>query len=241
MPQHTITEETVSPNHISPSARAEMFKLFRAYYDKVSRSIFYRDLAEKDLVILLHTADGRLAGFTTLSVHEASTGSQRIRYIFSGDTVMDSSHWGRGHLLRSWFRVAGAIKAQAPRRKLYWFLIVKGHRTYRILHDFFREYVPRAKGNQDASLMRLRDALAKRKFGDLFDPATGLVEFPVSRGQLAQRLQDAQSYISRPPVRDFLGLNPHYARGVELACVAELAESNMKSYAAIAFGKGFRA
>jgi hypothetical protein len=235
-----VDEELAPPQALGPRVRRDMFGLFAAHYDGVRRETFERDLADKDLVILLRGADGRLLGFTTLAICDLQVDSRCIRYIFSGDTVMDSRHWGRGHLLRSWFRVAGAIKAQAPRRTLYWFLIVKGHRTYRILENFFRNYAPRPTRGDDPKLVKLRDTLATRRFGTLYNPATGLIEFPVSRGQLAKRLQDAHEHASRPLVRDFLTLNPNYAQGVELACVAELDESNLKSYAARAFRGGCR-
>jgi hypothetical protein len=240
MARSKIQEKLISPRKLSASIRDEMFELFAAHYDAVRRATFEEDLSNKDLVILLCAPEGRLLGFTTLSIHEAKNGLRPIRYIFSGDTVMDSKHWGHGHLLRSWFRVAGSIKAQAPRKDLYWFLIVKGHRTYRILEAFFYEYAPRVTRQQDPSLIRLRNKLARKKFGAFFDPSTGLIEFPASRGQLATRFQDAHALVSRPMVRDFLRLNPNYAHGVELACIAKLSETNLKSYATEAFRRGLR-
>lgn len=240
MVRDKFEEELLSPRAIGAIVRDEMFKLFAAHYDLVSRKAFASDLAEKDLVILLWSHDKTLRGFTTLSVHQTSVASRPIRYIFSGDTVMDSRHWGRSALLRSWFRVAGTIKAEAPDTELYWLLIVMGHRTYRIFGAFFHEYVPRLSREQSPSLLAVRNALGRDKFGRFFEEASGLIEFPTSRGQLAKRLQDAHAYTNRPGVKDFLTLNPRYAQGVELACTAELTESNMKSYAAVEFRNGMR-
>lgn len=235
-----MEEELRAPKELGEHVRNEMFALFTAYYDAVLRTTFEDDLSAKDFVILLRGVDRKLLGFSTLSLHEASDGPRRVRYIFSGDTVMDSNYWGPGHLLRSWFRIAGSIKTQQPATDLYWLLLVKGHRTYRILPDFFHHYAPRLTQFQNPALIRLRDNLARAKYGDFFDPSTGLITFPSSRGQLAAHLHDAHASISRPLVRDFLELNPHHAHGVELACIAELSEANLKSYAKTEFGKGMR-
>ena len=236
-----MNEELFAPDELGAHVRHEMYELFVAYYDAVPRTTFDEDLANKNLVILLRGPDRRLLGFTTLSVHEARCGARPIRYIFSGDTVMDFNHWGPGHLLKSWFRLAGSIKAQDPRTELYWLLLCMGHRTYRILADFFQHYAPGLAKQQDVALIRLRDQLAHAKYGDCFDASTGLVTFPASRGQLAAHMLDAHAFMSRPLVRDFIKLNPHHAHGVELACIAELSEANMKSYAKTEFGRGLRA
>src|SRR5262245_1432532 len=137
-----VDEELFAPRQLGAQVRDEMFELFTAYYDAVLRTTFEEDLANKDHVILLRGPDRRLVGFTTLSVHDVGSGAQRVRYVYSGDTVMDSDYWGPGHLLRSWFRFVGSIKAQQSEAELYWILLVKGHRTYRILPDFFHCYAP---------------------------------------------------------------------------------------------------
>ena len=179
-----MEEEILAPNELGAHVRDEMFALFIAYYDAVLRTTFEEDLANKDLAILLRAPDRKLVGFTTLSIHDASDGARRVRYIFSGDTVMDSSYWGPGHLLRSFFRMAGSIKAQQPETDLYWLLLVMGHRTYRIMADFFHHYAPRLKKPQDPALIGLRDNFARTKYGDYFDPSTGLITFPSSRASL---------------------------------------------------------
>ena len=236
-----MDEEVIAPTDLPARVRDEMFLLFTVYYDKVLRTTFEEDLANKDIVILLRESDRNLVGFTTLSIHEADDGGRRVRFIFSGDTVMDSNHWGPGHLLRSWFRMAGSIKGQAPDTELYWLLLVMGHRTYRIMADFFRRYAPCVRHANDPALIRLRDDFSRKKYGEYYDPATGLVTFPSSRGQLAARLQDAHTAVHRPTVREFLTLNPEHPQGVELACIGELSEANLKSYARTEFRKGLRA
>ena len=50
-------------------------------------------------------------------------------------------------LLRAWFRAAGAVKARVGEGRLLWFSIMMGHRTYRILPNFFRDFFPSIDGH----------------------------------------------------------------------------------------------
>jgi hypothetical protein len=63
-----------------------------------------------------------------------------IMALFSGDTIISHHHWGEQELAHAWCYFAGQIKRQCPELPLYWFLIVKGHRTYRYLPAFTRRF-----------------------------------------------------------------------------------------------------
>ena len=89
---------------------------------------------------------------------------------FSGDTVLDSSNWGDPVLLRAWFRAAGAAKARVGEGRLLWFSIMKGHRTYRILPNFFRDFFPSIDGHDRSGLARIRDEIATARYGSPLDP-----------------------------------------------------------------------
>ena len=233
-----MDEEVLIQKQLASQTRDEMFELFTSYYDEVARTTFDEDLANKDLVILLRDSSRKIVAFTTLAVSETRDTARHVRYIYSGDTITNSDYWGPGHLLRSWFRLAGSIRAEHPKTNLYWILLVKGHRTYRILNGFFKHYVPRLGQQQDPKLTELRDDFCRRKFGIYFDASTGLIRFPTTRGQLASHLQDEEAFKGKPLVGEFLKLNPQGGQGVELACIAELCESNLKSYARAEFARG---
>src|SRR4030095_16178745 len=65
-----------------------------------------------------------------------------IRVLYSGDTVVDREHWGQQALSFAWVRHLGVLAQRFPRERLVWFLLVKGHRTYRYLHVFARTFFP---------------------------------------------------------------------------------------------------
>src|SRR6266567_3805898 len=147
--------ETAEPGALDAATRSEMFGLFRRYYDNVGYGTFERDLDEKSDVLLIRDGNGAICGFTTLVVKHLQVRDMPVAYLFSGDTVQDEALWANPLLLNEWFRHAGRIKARMePGRRLFWFLITKGHRTYRVMSTFFRAYVPDGADDSPA-LLRL--------------------------------------------------------------------------------------
>src|SRR5258705_9441036 len=169
---------------LSERAIGAMFELYDQYYDATSRPLFEADLRNKDYVVTLRETSGALAGFSTLAVLEAEVGGRRLRAIYSGDTIIDHAHWGTQALAFTWIRFAGTVKAWAPDLSLYWFLIVKGHRTYRYLSAFSVDFYPRWDRPTPARERGIMDELARGRFADTYDATRGVVSFPCSRGHL---------------------------------------------------------
>ncbi len=119
-----------------------MFELYQTYYAGTTRALFETDLREKHMAVILREPSGALAGFSTLAVLDAVVDGRRLRAIYSGDTIIHHDHWGTQALAFTWIRLAGTIKAWAPQLPLHWFLIVKGHRTYRYLSAFSVRFYP---------------------------------------------------------------------------------------------------
>ena len=132
-----------------------MYRLYSRYYAGGSHSRFMQDLSQKDYCILLQDERQAVRGFTTLAISEHVISNQRLRCLFSGDTVIQHQFWGEQTLPRAWCRFAGHLKAQEPQLPLYWLLIVKGHRTYRYLKVFpgviFRRSTARPRNRSGAS------------------------------------------------------------------------------------------
>jgi len=120
---------------------AAMAGLYLGNFDGSSEAIFREDLAEKDEAILLYKAD-ELAGFTTLKVLEFDWHNSLARAVYSGDTIVAPRHWGQQALAFAWIARIGEIKRQAPALPLFWFLLVKGHRTFKYLSAFGKSFFP---------------------------------------------------------------------------------------------------
>src|SRR3546814_14178203 len=95
--------------------------------------------------------------------------------MYSGDTIVHQDHWGQQALAFTWIDFSGALKSAAPEFPLYWFLLVKGHRTYRYLRAFYRVFHPAPLRETPPEIKMLMDHLARGKFGAFYDWQTGVV------------------------------------------------------------------
>lgn len=193
--------------------RDAMFALYTAYFATGDRVTFERDLAEKEWVILLCDDDGGIAGFSTLMRMEAGDAT----VFFSGDTIVARHRWGTFDLPRLW---AQHVFAHAD-ASTYWFLISSGWRTYRYLPLFFRDFYP-----QDASMKPLLDHVAGAKFGEAYDPRTGVIRL-ATPAPLREGVSDPSRRMHDPHVRFFVEANPGHADGDELACLVRVGVDNL--------------
>ena len=224
--------KVIRTTELDESRIAEMSALYLDNYAGSNDAVFRADLMEKDQALLVFNGD-TLVGFTTIKLYGVEWQAKDTGIVFSGDTIVDPLHWGQRELAFAWLRYVGSIKAATPDRPLYWFLLVKGHRTYRYLPVFSRQFFPCWQDGGAGHLKPLADFLARTRYGTDYNPETGVVEFSESRGHLrtAIALPDIDE-LERQDVRFFLARNPGYLRGNELVCVCELAVDNLKPLAA---------
>lgn len=211
-----------------------MATLYLDNYDGSSEALFREDLADKDEAVLLYHG-GALIGFTTLKLYEVMWRGVRVRIVYSGDTIVSPAHWGQQELALAWIKRIGQIKRMALFVPLYWFLLVKGHRTFKYLSVFGKSFYPHWQIDR-SDLKPLADQLATAKFGNAYNPLTGVVEFAESRGHLKERIaHPTPEELARPATQFFLRSNPGYRQGHELVCICELELFNMKPLTARVF------
>lgn len=216
-----------------------MYSLYARYYDGTSWELFQQDLSNKDYTILLWDEQHKIQGFSTLSVLKFEFAGQPQQAIFSGDTIISHLYWGEQTLPLAWCRLAGKIKASALEQPLYWFLIVKGYRTYRYLPVFTKRFYPTWEYPTPAKEQAIMDYLAQLRFGKYYDFQSGLVRFPTSQGHLrSQWAEIKDEFRLKPDICYFLERNPGYYQGHELVCLTELSEENMRSHARRGFLEG---
>jgi len=211
---------------VSSVDRERLFALYELYYEGADRQRFFDDLDEKDSVILL-IDDGEIAGFSTQKVFPFD----RVRVLFSGDTIIDPRHWGTQELVRAWCRFAGRTKGEAPDTPLYWFLISKGHRTYMYLPLFFNRFHPSCDHTPTDFERDLMQRLGSFRYGDRYDAASGLIDEDAPLDRLRPEIDSAPDRARNRHVSFFLEKNPRYADGVELLCLTEISAENMRSFA----------
>jgi hypothetical protein len=235
-----LTSIIVRADRLTPFNKKAMFTLFAEYYDSVSFENFTKDLSNKEYVILLEDESKLIRGFTTITVmKETSPEGNSYRAIFSGDTIIHHQFRGEQQLPVTWFKLAGSIKAAFPNDPLFWFLIVKGEKTYRYLPAFFNHYYPCYNNETPPSYKDMMTQLSRSRFGDLYDADSGLIRFPRSQGHLKSfETIIKDSVLKKPEIQFFLKKNPHFDRGDELVCLAELYLENLRSLANRAFQEG---
>jgi hypothetical protein len=161
-------------------------------------------------------------GFSTLKFFEASVDGSSVRAVFSGDTIVERQYWGQPALQRTFLLRLLKEKIRRPFSPLHWFLITKGFKTYLLMANNFIRYYPSPDGSLE--LMEHTHVFAQTLFGPYFSKETGLIDL----GEFAPRLKSEVAPIrsavelSHPKIAYFESLNKEWARGVELACVANL-------------------
>ena len=212
---------------ITENDRKEIVDLYLAYYDGSNEAQVLSDLEEKTEILLLYFEES-LVGFTTLQLYDFEWQDSLIQIIYSGDTVVHRAHWGQQALAFAWIANLGKLIRERPDVPLYWFVILKGHRTYKFLPAFGKSFYLHWSIDR-SDLKPLADALALDKFGSEFSPDTGIVKFSKSRGRLNPEIAfPSEEEKSKESVQFFLERNPGYVLGHELVCLCEISEENMR-------------
>lgn len=220
-----IEHSTIEVKDLSSRERATMFALMQEYYLGVRRETFERDLSQKEHVMLLRdrTACGRIVGFSTLMRLRFDVGGSPIEAIFSGDTLVEERYRRSRGLAYEVTRYFQTLIESSP-LPLYYILICKGWRTYRILPFLFRQFSPRSGHPTQLLHQQIMDAFGARQYPDEYRPETGLIVF---EGETQCIRHEA-----RVPLRSdehtefFRRKNPSYLRGDELVCVARIERAN---------------
>lgn len=229
----TLTSSARTVASLTLREKHAMHELMTVHYEAVPRDRFEFDLSSKDEVLVLHDGEGVLRGFTTIAWNPAGRFDEGD-ILFSGDTIIDRGCWGTQELVRAFCRRAGDWKAASGRR-LFWFLISKGHRTYMYLPLFARRFHPHPEA-AEAEWAVLAGRVAAEMFGDCWKPEEGVIRFSASQGHLRGELATERE--KNPWVRYFLERNPGHANGEELVCLTEMDESNLRRGALAAFREG---
>jgi len=195
----------------------------------VRREDFTRDLEEKEVVMLLRKAeaDGEIVGFSTLMVIDLPVEGRKVKGIFSGDTTVlpeYRSSIGFGVEIGRYFQ---KIIGDFLDHEIYYTLISKGWRTYKILPFFFKHFAPKHDTELTERDRVVMDSFGRVKYPNEYDSKRGLIMFSKETQRLVPGSIDAV-----PPnepdehTRFFLEKNRTYLSGTELVCVAPVREDN---------------
>lgn len=218
-----------------------MFALYARYYAPAHQSAFIADLEAKTHAVMLRDSEGALRGFSTIRIWRTSTPRAPATFLYSGDTIIERAFWGSHALPFKWIEFAGAIKAAEPARPLYWLLISKGHRTYRLLPAFARRFYPTWRHETPDAVAGLMDFAGQAMFGERFDREAGIVRHMPGGAALLPEFGEVTPERRHPDISYFHRQNPAHGSGDELLCLCELNAANLQPMARTQFLRGFDA
>lgn len=219
--------QVVDIRSLTRAQRDRMYEIMTSYFDGVKRSVFNKDLNEKDWAIILIDPDAdQLFGFSTLRLIEDVVDGISIRAFFSGDTIIDLSYRARMTLERTWMQFTLTHALSNRQFKYYWFLIVNSYRSFRYLPVYAKTYYPHPEFEMPDFERRLIDQLALKRYGDEYDP-----QLRVIRLKNLSKLRAGVGDIGEKELRDariafFQKCNPDWMHGVQLACLTEISVHN---------------
>jgi hypothetical protein len=221
-----VTFRLVSRSDLLPVQKLAMFELLKRHFDGVTPEQFARDLAEKNLALLLEREE-RLVGFSTLLAYTTNIEDRQVNVIYSGDTIVAPEAWGTTALPRAWVAGVEALRAKLPPGPCFWLLLTSGFRTYRFLPVFWREFFPRFDAPTPPESRQLLNHLAAQRFGTQFDSTKGIVRFRHPQSLTAELRDVAPGRECDPHIAFFASHNPGHSDGDELVCLTELCPENL--------------
>jgi hypothetical protein len=200
-----------------------MWALFSRYYEGTSEKIFRSDLEKKWLVIMLYEkGTATLKGFSTQALSELTVDGEKMRILYSGDTVIDEAFWGSGTLQIAFSLLMLKLKLKRPWGKLNWFLITKGYKTYLLLSNNFKDFWPRFDQKTPEHVDHILSTYAQLYFGKSYHRAKGLLIFSGEHEHLKKGVAPIREKdLKNPHIRYFLERNPGWEKGDELVCLGE--------------------
>ena len=213
---------------LTSSDRLAMFQLMSTYFENIRWQRFSQDLEEKEWVILLHErGNGQLRGLSTLMRMDDELDGEPFMAFYSGDTVICREFWGETILPRLWSRLVFNLAEGINDRKVFWFLICSGYKTYRFLPVFFKAFYPSFAHSSPEHVRRIMHRLALRKFPNEYDAASGVVRFREATPLKAGVAEITDLRLRDPHVAFFKRVNPKHVLGDELVCLTVVDYSNL--------------
>jgi hypothetical protein len=212
---------------VSDAAKAQMYQLFCSQFDNVSMQTFVADLDEKNWVLLLHNDSGDLIAFSSMHVYETRIDDRDVTLVYSGDTTVDSSTWSDSALSYNLMGVFSWLQRHYNTDQLYWFLLVSGYRTYRLLPVFSEFFYPRFDEPTPQSIQTMMNAMASERFGNNYDDDSGIVRLDVPSVLKDGYIDIPENRLADPNIAFFAERNPGHRHGDELLCFAELSERRL--------------
>lgn len=223
-----LNVKIVNSKNLSKQQIQDMFVLMCRYYDNVNFDLFEKDLQAKDVSFLLCDNQGKIQGFTSLVIYKKEIEQKKIAVVFSGDTIVDKNSRGSFDLPFAWLRYV--YKQQNEYDQMFWLMLSKGYRTYRLLPRFFRKHYPNYKQATPAYIKLIMDSFAQDLFGSAYNPQTNIFIPATNYFVKLGKSEISPKLLKNSHIKFFQTRNPGFWQGHELVNLAVLSKSNLTVY-----------
>lgn len=217
----TVQVDLLEEQHIN-----RMYEVFQKYYSNTTFEKFKGDLLEKTVVfLLLDKKTNVIQGFSTLVELSVSVDGKEYRAAFSGDTIVEKKYWGQGVLGVAFLKYLFMQKIKQPLKPYYWFLISKGFKTYLLMANNFSNHYPRHEQETPRKEKKIIDELGMKLYGNHYNSELGIIEFNDQDNKDSLRDDVAPitvDMLKNQRISYFIKKNTDWAKGNELACLAEM-------------------
>ena len=215
-------------SEVTPDERDQMHSLMTRHFANVAKTRFETDFDEKDWIFMVtDPRTKRIGVFSTMMRLTTQVCGVEIDALYSGDTIISRQHRAQSTFPQLMGRHMFKLADERPEIPTFWLLLSSGYRTYHFLHLFFREFYPRYGVSTPPDVQRLMDALARMRFGNEFNPESGLVRFWEPAPLLPGISEIGERLLKNPHVEFFVRANPGHGAGDYLVCITELTRSNI--------------
>lgn len=220
-----LTSRIITVKEAAEKIIRRMAELMSMTYDGTSLEKLKHDLAEKQFILLLNDESGETEGFSTIQLFDSSFRGKPVKIVYSGDTVIREEYRGQTVLMHDWWKFTCSVQRKYSTMDVYWMLISKGWRTYKMIPLFFKEYFPRTGMAVPDDFREFMDSLGNHKFPGEY--RNGLI-IPKEADYLKNAENDVpERRKNDPDVNFFIKMNPDFGRGDELLCITRLAPDNL--------------
>ena len=220
-----LKSQIITISEATETTIRRMAELMSLTYGGTNIDKVRRDLAEKQFILLLYGEGGEIEGFSTIQLFDSMFRGTPVKIVYSGDTVIQEESRGQTVLMHDWWQFTCTIQQQFSGMEVYWMLISKGWRTYKLIPLFYKEYYPRPDRETPPDFQAFMDELGNWKYpGEYRD---GLI-IPSEPDFLKNAATDVpERRRNDPDVQFFIAKNPGFGKGDELLCVTRLAPDNL--------------
>ncbi len=213
-----------------------------ARYTDTTREVFERSLAQKkECVLIRERRSGALVGTGSVDVSDVDREGRRVKVIYSGNLIFSEAVRGQALVERIGFGYFARARLRAPLTPIWLFYDTFSVKSYLMLPRNFATFWPRFDRSTPPWEAALLDDLARRRYGEAWDPARGIVRSAGDRTLKPWVAPVTEALREDPHARFFEEKNPGYRSGDMLAVMTPLDARNWASVArSVARGLGRR-